>query len=52
MRVIRPPSIRTGNHNLVQKLGALTDYRGFLFGSVNPDVEPLGLPPETTRLST
>jgi len=31
---------REGSHDLV-KLGALSSYRGFLFGSINPDVVPL-----------
>ncbi|MCB1811167.1 MAG: benzoate 1,2-dioxygenase large subunit [Candidatus Competibacteraceae bacterium] len=36
-----PPTFnKDGSHNLV-KLGAFDSYRGFLFGSVNPDVEPL-----------
>ena len=29
-----------GSHNLV-KIGAFENYRGFLFGSINPDVIPL-----------
>lgn len=29
-----------GSHDLV-KLGAFENYRGFLFGSINPDVKPL-----------
>lgn len=36
-----PPSFNVeGSHDLV-KLGAFDSYRGFLFGSVNPDVQPL-----------
>ena len=36
-----PPSFNCkGSHDLV-KLGAFENYRGFLFGSVNPDVMPL-----------
>ena len=36
-----PPSFNCeGSHDLV-KLGAFESYRGFLFGSVNPDVVPL-----------
>ena len=36
-----PPSFNCeGSHDLV-KLGAFESYRGFLFGSVNPDVAPL-----------
>ncbi|MBL8472638.1 MAG: benzoate 1,2-dioxygenase large subunit [Rhodocyclaceae bacterium] len=31
---------RDGSHNLV-KIGAFESYRGFLFGSINPDVLPL-----------
>ena len=40
-----PPSFNCeGSHDLV-KLGAFESYRGFLFGSVNPDVAPLsGVP--------
>ena len=36
-----PPSFNCeGSHDMV-KLGAFESYRGFLFGSVNPDVVPL-----------
>ena len=36
-----PPSFNCEGSHDMKKLGAFESYRGFLFGSVNPEVQPL-----------
>ncbi len=36
-----PPTFNSEQSHDLKRLGAFQSYRGFLFGSINPDVEPL-----------